>query len=619
MSECGLEQRNPSVTLVLLPMWDTSMPPLSLACLSWYLRRHSVSVTVLDANIDLFQGVSAEQRTLWDMAKLGFWIDGREKFPGVVLRALENLLDPLVERILASPGAWLGFSVTKSNALFTREVLLRLLPLKGTRKVVLGGHHCGHPAYRALFDDLPLDHIVVGEGEQALLDLIRGQRSERLLLAGEDLDPEALGLPDFAGFDLDRYTSRTLPVWFGRGCVYRCAFCEDSTLAGRYRGRDPAGLAADLERLVSATGRTDLLFVDLLLNAHSERLAELCRAILDRGLVLHWHGLLVIDRRDGQDFYDLLAAAGCHTVAFGVEHGSERVLRRMRKRFHAEDVPVVLGRARKAGLHTAINLIVGFPGESEEDFEELLDFLRRHHGGISSIGSLNTYTLLVGTQVERKMAEWGIEAPEGWQPSTQFWWDGDTIFEERDRRMQRLSVLLEELGLAYYSSTVDVVDRQFRAHPEDHERGEDYLRVRAVDFFQGNLNRWDRTFGGLVLDNGVYPNVVRYKVRPLRQGTYEWWLGMAADEPRTLECWVGDCLLLTMTPRSTGGMFDTNVAWFRCGTFELPLTGAILTLRARGMVPHLHGLYLRKVSPAHGPQDPPAVGERPGLNPRSER
>jgi radical SAM superfamily enzyme YgiQ (UPF0313 family) len=78
--------------------------------------------------------------------------------------------------------------------------------------------------------------------------------------------------------------------------------------------------------------------------------------------------------------------AGCTALQFGIESGSVRRLKRMGKLFSRADAEKVLRLSAQAGINNWVNLIVGFPGETESDFQETVSFVRSNRR--SSAGSV---------------------------------------------------------------------------------------------------------------------------------------------------------------------------------------------------------------------------------------
>lgn len=175
-------------------------------------------------------------------------------------------------------------------------------------------------------------------------------------------------------------------VKIAEGCDYRCAFCIIPTLRGRYRSRPIDSIVSEAERL-AAQGVREILLVSqdtsFYGNDRGERgaLARLLRA-LDRVDGLAWIRLLYLYPTTIGD--DVLAAMAecekvCRYVDLPLQHASDRVLRRMKRPGTGAAYERLVNRIRTRvpGVALRTTFIVGFPGESESDFQALEGFVRR--------------------------------------------------------------------------------------------------------------------------------------------------------------------------------------------------------------------------------------------------
>jgi len=174
-------------------------------------------------------------------------------------------------------------------------------------------------------------------------------------------------------------------VKIAEGCDYTCAFCIIPTLRGKYRSRDEASIVAEAERL-AASGVRELLLISQdttffgIDRGERGALARLLRRLNDvPGLA--WIRLLYLyPTTITDDVLDAMAECEkvCKYVDLPLQHASADVLRRMRRPGNREAYDKLLKRirARVPGVALRTTFIVGFPGETEQDFEALMDFVR---------------------------------------------------------------------------------------------------------------------------------------------------------------------------------------------------------------------------------------------------
>ena len=174
-------------------------------------------------------------------------------------------------------------------------------------------------------------------------------------------------------------------VKIAEGCDYTCAFCIIPTLRGKYRSRDIDAVVREAEQLAGQGVRELLLIsqdttffgVD---RGQRGALATLLRRLNDVA-GLEWIRLLYLYPTTITD--DVLRAMAecpkvCNYIDLPLQHASADVLRRMRRPGNREAYDKLLARIRRIVPDVTLRttFIVGFPGETEADFEQLLDFVR---------------------------------------------------------------------------------------------------------------------------------------------------------------------------------------------------------------------------------------------------
>ena len=216
-------------------------------------------------------------------------------------------------------------------------------------------------------------------------DAARGKSSNFELRASN----LAAGLPTYL-YDAATPRLQTTPrhyayVKIAEGCDYTCAFCIIPTLRGKYRSRDEDSIVAEAERLAAA-GVRELLLISQdttffgIDRGQRGALASLLRR-LNEVESLSWIRLLYLYPTTITD--DVLQAMAecekvCKYIDLPLQHASADVLRRMRRPGNREAYDKLLTRIRNRipTVTLRTTFIVGFPGETEEDFEELLAFVR---------------------------------------------------------------------------------------------------------------------------------------------------------------------------------------------------------------------------------------------------
>jgi tRNA-2-methylthio-N6-dimethylallyladenosine synthase len=220
--------------------------------------------------------------------------------------------------------------------------------------------------------------LVVGpDGYRALPQLLDGARSgERVTATSFDLEEH---YEDFAPRRFDKVKA-WVPVQ--RGCDYRCTYCIVPHTRGSERSRRLADVVREVEQTV-ADGMSEVVLLGQTVNSYHDGthdFADLLRAVGRVGGVRR----IRFTSPHPNDFSERAVAAiaevpqVCEHVHLPMQSGSTRVLRRMLRRYTADGYRECVARLRAAvpGLNLTTDIIVGFPGETDEDFAETVGLVR---------------------------------------------------------------------------------------------------------------------------------------------------------------------------------------------------------------------------------------------------
>ncbi|NCB35856.1 MAG: 30S ribosomal protein S12 methylthiotransferase RimO [Clostridia bacterium] len=175
----------------------------------------------------------------------------------------------------------------------------------------------------------------------------------------------------------------TAYVRIGEGCDNRCAFCAIPLIRGRHHSRDMEDILGEMKGLSEQGVKEQILIAQDTTgwgrDLGPERLKDLLRRASLEVEGLEWLRVLYC-YPDGTDkaLIDEMAAHEniCRYLDLPLQHASKRILKAMRRRGDIDQVREVLSYARSLGFALRTTFIVGFPGETEEDFEELMAFCR---------------------------------------------------------------------------------------------------------------------------------------------------------------------------------------------------------------------------------------------------
>ena len=297
---------------------------------------------------------------------------------------------------------------------------------------VIGGPHVTFWDNEALQECPALDIIVRKEGEYTLLELV--QKVEAGKSFGDVLgityrkDGKIVRTPDRPYIeDLDSLPFPARHLWpmerlreyedilylaASRGCVFWCEFCATVRMHGRkFRMRSPKNIVDELEFLHKTYGVSKFTFCDDAFTVDQARIGELCKEITDRKLKIRWNCGTRVDMVT-RELLVKMKEAGCISVWFGVESGSQQVLDAMKKGISTEQTIQVLGWVRELELKPVPNVMLGFPGETKETAWKTIKFVEKISP--DEVGFYNVATPFPGTPM------YDLVMKNGWLRVTDF-------------------------------------------------------------------------------------------------------------------------------------------------------------------------------------------------------
>ena len=453
------------VLLGTLPPWGYNNPPVGLAHLATYARSKGYGVDVLDMNIDLYLRMGPEWQLLWHVENKNYWSNVTTF--GLLMDAIEPYLETYANLIAEHPAPLVGLSVVDPKERVTIELIRRVKQRAPHKRVLLGGPACVTPEYRQIFiDNIPelVDGYAMGEGEQILCEAIERVRAGQDLADlpgvfchrdGQDqpyrkrrrLEPlDHVPFPLYEDFLVERYPGDELIVEWSRGCIGSCTFCKGKMIDGKFRIHSARAIYEALRHYAEWLGIRKFTIADPVINGDVEVMTTLCRLINDSGLELLWRGEAIPHAGLTRELLNSMRAAGCMELQLGVESASDTVLAAMGKGrlFSAADAAQVVRETHEAGIRTALFIIIGFPGEGEEEFMETYEFVRANAAYIDELKSINALHIITDTPIHMKPDKYGLCLPEvdyhyKWSTA-----DGLNTLEVRNDRIRRLKALAEE-------------------------------------------------------------------------------------------------------------------------------------------------------------------------------
>lgn len=267
--------------------------------------------------------------------------------------------------------------------------------------LICGGHHSSALPEQML--SIGYDQVVVGEGENAIIDILQGNDSKIV----KDCDRKYFNgindipFPDYTGLEFTGIP-HGISIITSRGCPFSCNFCGSTKFWNhKYTMRSPYDILYEIEKCKSE-GFETWIFYDDNFTANKKRVFEIC-AGLDGSLI--WECASRAESLD-EELCRELYRAGCRTIHLGIESLSQDALDRMGKNTTVEKMIRGIEIAELIGIHTFSLFLVGLPGDTIKNIEETR--YNRIRSRITQYGP-NICWVLPGTSIHQKAKEHGFD------------------------------------------------------------------------------------------------------------------------------------------------------------------------------------------------------------------
>jgi len=214
------------------------------------------------------------------------------------------------------------------------------------------------------------------------------------------------------GFIRGRWSERSTTVITSRGCPFLCIWCASQCVFGRrVRRRSVDNVLEELDHLVNRYRIDTVWFIDDTFTLNKQWVMDFCRRMQARGTRLVW-GCQAHIRTADEEMFSAMKQAGCVQLDFGVESGSDKVLKALKKNSDAESVREAFRIAKKVGIRTMATFMFGSPEEGPEDVKATMRLARQIRPDFASSFFITPYP---GTEL-MKMAEenhWPLHCAPG--------------------------------------------------------------------------------------------------------------------------------------------------------------------------------------------------------------
>lgn len=338
-------------------------PPLGLLYVSAYLNQNGINNNVYDSTFYSFE----EQLTFIE-----------EKQPKVI-SIYANLM-------------------TKLNVIKLIHVLTSNKKY-GSPKIVLGGPDITYNVENYL--QLNVDFLVIGEGEETMSELynaivekqpynkIQGiayQEDGQIIKTPPRIkikDVSELPTPNRAAIPVEKYLETwkthhgqsSMTVSTQRGCPYTCKWCSTAVYGQSYRRRPANLVAEELKSLKDTYNPDSIWFVDDVFTVSHKWIKSFHEEVLKQNAIIPFECITRAERLN-DEILQLLKEAGCYRIWIGAESGSQKIVDAMDRRVDINVVKSAIQKTNALGMETGTFIMLGYPGEDEEDINKTVKYLK---------------------------------------------------------------------------------------------------------------------------------------------------------------------------------------------------------------------------------------------------
>lgn len=474
--------KEPSVVILSVPYCEP-VPMVAPALLSGCLKSVGINAYAIDFGIRFMTEFIDDQ--YWSELKNLFALGIRSHISRRTLIKLFKFIKKQLVNINAQyRPTHVGLSIFTDESINFSYLLIpfvkKYIP---DAKIILGGRGleltCGiehRLHYEKYYDHGMADLVIVGDSETAIIEAIEQDLSGIYFAKPQDKDDLAnIPPPDWSNYNFDLYKRfdnyeiaaghdtpgddpRYIAITGSKGCVRHCTFCDVESFWPKYLYRDGVAVAEEIIVNYKNTGMVNYRFTDNLINgsiSHYRAMNVKLAEIIPNTIRYSGYAIFRSKAQMPEEDFILAKNAGCYAWTVGVESGSERVRYDMKKKFSNEDMDHGIINLHKNGIIQQLLLIVGYPTETESDFNETKNFLRRYSSlsrtGLIRIGITPTFMLLNNSPLIKSdslRSKYGINIDPTDNLSRYFWIadiNPENTFDVRYRRWKELFELVDEL------------------------------------------------------------------------------------------------------------------------------------------------------------------------------
>ncbi|MCL5090594.1 MAG: B12-binding domain-containing radical SAM protein [Patescibacteria group bacterium] len=295
--------------------------------------------------------------------------------------------------------AIVGISIITTNfhgALYTARLVKKILP---KTPIICGGTHMMiFPKETLSYREF--DFGLIGEAEEPLVQFIlnfkKGAQTypkipgliwknknkikiNKNIGFNQDLDKlpyPAYHLLDLSAYRMPNSADNIVSLFLSRGCPYHCGFCYRNPILQKVRFKSIDHALAEISYLVEKFHIKSINFVDETISLKKDYFLKFCERLAAKKLGVSWQSPTRVTAID-EEVVKAAKKAGCHTFRFGIESGSNKILKKINKGITIDQSEKAIRLCQKYGIKTVGYFIIGYLEENEETIRETINFAKK--------------------------------------------------------------------------------------------------------------------------------------------------------------------------------------------------------------------------------------------------
>ncbi|MFN3969541.1 B12-binding domain-containing radical SAM protein [Flavobacterium sp.] len=368
----------------------------------------------------------------------------------------KNIDNEVFDTTFSSQAAQLDFILEKQpkiiciyTNLMTKIEVIKLIKILKTEtynfpKIALGGPDVTYNVENYL--KAGADFLIIGEGEETTFELynaimnddnfhnvngiafIENNQIIQTPARTKFKELDELPLPNREAINMHNYLDTwktnhgqsSMTISTQRGCPYTCKWCSTAVYGQSYRRRPANQVAEEMKMLKEKYNPDALWFVDDVFTVSHKWLIAFKEEVLKQDAVIPFECITRAERLN-DEILQLLKDVGCFRIWIGAESGSQTIIDAMDRRVDVNQVKKVIQDTNAMGIETGTFIMLGYPGETEKDITETIQYLK------DANPTLYTITVaypIKGTSLYNEIEHKITQQPD-WETST----DRDIDFE----------------------------------------------------------------------------------------------------------------------------------------------------------------------------------------------